>query len=144
MYFKCHNKQLNKDNSLFLTILNFFRQIWQLSNIVQSGRMIIVQNLALPYNVRLKIQVATDRVPYGFEVGFVLLNLQFSVQCFIDHCLSFCPFLLVIALSALLRIMTSDNTFGINKLFLSVDLKAKHISYFYGFIPFQCSQKRYL
>lgn len=30
-------------------------------------------------------------------VGFVLLNLQFTVQSFVDHCLSF--FLLVIALS---------------------------------------------
>ena len=25
-------------------------------------------------------------------VVYVLFNLQFSVQCFVDHCLSFCPF----------------------------------------------------
>ena len=34
-------------------------------------------------------------------VGFVLLDLQFSVQCFVDHCLSCCPFLLAIVLSFL-------------------------------------------
>ena len=39
-------------------------------------------------------------------VGFVLLDLQFSVQCFVDHCLSCCPFLLVIVLSFLLHSMT--------------------------------------
>jgi hypothetical protein len=46
---------------------------------VQSDWMIIVYNLELPCNVRLKIQVVTDRVSSGFEVRFVLLNLQFSV-----------------------------------------------------------------
>ena len=36
-------------------------------------------------------------------VGFVLLNLSFSVKSFMDRCFSFCPFLLlVIALSILL------------------------------------------
>ena len=42
---------------------------------------------------------------YGL-VGFVLLDLQFSVQCFVDHCLSCCPFLLAIVLSFLLQSMT--------------------------------------
>ena len=42
---------------------------------------------------------------YGL-VGFVLLDLQFSVQCFVDHCLSYCPFLLAIVLSFLLQSMT--------------------------------------
>ena len=37
---------------------------------------------------------------YGL-VGFVLLDLQFSVQCFVDHCLSCCPFPLAIVLSFL-------------------------------------------
>ena len=41
---------------------------------------------------------------YGL-VGFVLLDLQFSVQCFVDHCLSFFPFLLAIVLSFLLQSM---------------------------------------
>ena len=41
---------------------------------------------------------------YGL-VGFVLLDLQFSVQCFVDHCLSCCPFLLTIVLSFLLQSM---------------------------------------
>ena len=41
---------------------------------------------------------------YGL-VGFVVLGLQFSVQFFVDHCLSCCPFLLLIVLSFLLRSM---------------------------------------
>ena len=41
---------------------------------------------------------------YGL-VGFVLFDLQFSVQCFVDHCLSCCPFLLLIVLSFLLQSM---------------------------------------
>ena len=47
-------------------------------------------------------------VPYSIYdlVGFVLLDLQFSVQCFVDHCLSCCPFLLTIVLSFLLQSMT--------------------------------------
>ena len=42
---------------------------------------------------------------YGL-VGFLLLDLQFPVQCFVDHCLSFCPFLLAIVLSFRLQSMT--------------------------------------
>jgi len=34
-------------------------------------------------------------------VWFVLLDLQFSVKCFVDRCLSFCTFLLDIVLSVL-------------------------------------------
>jgi hypothetical protein len=72
---------LNKENSLFLTILDYFRQILvSFKYFVQSDWLIIVQNLELPYNVKLKTQVVTDRIPSGFlKVGFVLLNLQFSV-----------------------------------------------------------------
>ena len=78
---------------MFPTILDYFRQILvAFKYFVQSDWLIIVQNLELPYNVKLKIQVVTDRIPSGFEVGFVLLNLQFSVLYFVDHCLSFCPF----------------------------------------------------
>jgi hypothetical protein len=65
---------------LFLTILNYFRQILvAFKYFVQSDWRIIVKNLELPYNVKLKTQVVTDRVLSGFKVGFVLLNLQFSV-----------------------------------------------------------------
>ena len=38
--------------------------------------------------------------------------------CFVDHCLSFGPFLLAIVLPVLLRYMDSDYLFGIFKLFL--------------------------
>ena len=60
---------------------------------------------------------------------FVQLNLQFSVQCCVDHCLSVCSFCvgycivcpssLVIALSVLLRFTASDYPFGIFKRFLN-------------------------
>jgi hypothetical protein len=33
---------------------------------VQSDWRIMVENLELPYNVKLKAQVVTDRVPSGF------------------------------------------------------------------------------
>ena len=78
--FEWHNKYLNKENSLFLTILNYFRQILvAFKYFVQSDWRIIVKNLELPYNAKLKTQVVTDRILSGFKVGFVLLNLQFSV-----------------------------------------------------------------
>ena len=37
-----------------------------------------------------------------FSVGFVLLNLQLYLQCFVDHCLYFCPFLLATVYSVFL------------------------------------------
>ena len=80
MYYEWHNKYLNKENSLFLTILNYFRQILvAFKYFVQSDWRIIVKNLELPYNVKLKTQVVTDRVLSGFKVGFVLLKS--SVFC---------------------------------------------------------------
>jgi hypothetical protein len=33
----------------------------------------------------------STRVHLQYLVGFVLLNILFSVQCFVDHCLSFWP-----------------------------------------------------
>jgi hypothetical protein len=48
---------------LFLTILNYFRQILvAFKYVVQSDWLIIVKNLELPYNVKLKTQVVTDRI----------------------------------------------------------------------------------
>jgi hypothetical protein len=46
-------------------------------------------------------------------VGFVFLGLLFSVKCFVDRCLSFCTFLLVIVSSAFPRYTDSDYPFGI-------------------------------
>jgi hypothetical protein len=55
MYYEWHNKLLNKENSLFLTILNYFRQILvPFKYFVQLDRLIIIQNRELPYNVKLK------------------------------------------------------------------------------------------
>ena len=57
---------------------------------------------------------------YGL-VGFVLLDLQFSVQCFVDHCLSSCPFILAIVLSFLLQSMTLwGSCFSIHSFLFSV------------------------
>ena len=42
-------------------------------------------------------------------VGFVLLDLWFSVLCFVDRCLYFVLFLLVIVLSVLLRFTASSH-----------------------------------
>ena len=67
MYYEWHTKYLNKENLLLLTILNYFRKILvALKYFVQSDWWIIVKNLELPYNVKLKTQVVTDRVPSGF------------------------------------------------------------------------------
>ena len=52
-----------------------------------------------------------------FLVGLVLLNLQFSMQYFIDNCLSFFLFILTIVLSVFLPCMASNYSFGIFKLF---------------------------
>ena len=127
MYYEWHNKQLNKENSLFLTIFNYFRQILvAFKYFVQSDWLIIVQNLELPYNVKLKTPVVTDRV---LRVLSGIRDAQSSVFCVV-FCrplfiiLSF--FRLAIALPALLRYMTSENPFGIYKLFLSVDLYTHH------------------
>ena len=51
--------------------------------------LLLYQFDCLPYR--------NTRVHPRFLVGFMLLNLQFSVQCVVDHCLSrchvfFCPF----------------------------------------------------
>jgi hypothetical protein len=60
MYYKWHNKYLNKENSLFLTILIYFRQLLvAFKYFVQSDWRIIVKNLELPYNVKRKTQVVT-------------------------------------------------------------------------------------
>jgi hypothetical protein len=50
--------------------------------------------------------------------GSVLLNIQFSVWCFVDHCLSFCPFPLASVLSVVLRFAASVYIFDIFEFFL--------------------------
>ena len=53
----------------------------------------------------------------GFSWVCVTRSLVLYVY-FVDRCLSFCPFLLAIVLSVLLRFTDSDYPFGIFKLFL--------------------------
>ena len=48
------------------------------------------------------------------------VNLWFSVKCFVDHCLSFCSFLVTIVLSAIRRFTYSDYFFGFFKLFMHI------------------------
>jgi len=62
--------------------------------------------------------------------------------CFVDHCLSVCPFvlfLLVIVLSVLLRFTHSDYPFGIFKLFLFVTVKFPSMG-----VPFYLNDLFYL
>jgi hypothetical protein len=47
--------------------------------------------------------------------------------CFVGHCLSFCTFLLAIALSVLLRYTDSDYPFGIFKLLLHMKIHRNQI-----------------
>ena len=120
-----YDKQLNTKHSLFLTtsILNYFRQILvPLKYFVQSDWGIMVQNLELPYNVKLKTQVVTDKVPSGFKWDLCYSIFSFLCSFLQTTVYHFVLFRLAIALPALLRYMTSDNPFGIYKVFLSVDL----------------------
>ena len=55
-----------------------------------------------------------------FSVVPVPRSLDLCV-CFVDRCLSFCPFVLAIVFSVLLRFTDSDYPFGIFKLYLSKD-----------------------
>ena len=93
MYYEWHNKYLNKENSLFLTILNYFRQILvAFKYFVQSDWRIIAKNLELPYNVKLKTQFVTDRVLSGFK--------KWDLCCSIfSFCVVFCRPLVFIILS---------------------------------------------
>ena len=69
------------------------------------------------WNMILQIKFLPDypflntRVLSWFIVGFMLLNLYFSVYCFVDHCLSF--FLWPLYCLILLRFMSFDYPFGI-------------------------------
>ena len=85
---------------MFLTILNYFRQILvPLKYFVLSDWRIMVQKL--PYNVKLKTQVVTDRVPSGFSgiraaqssVFFVVFFFRplFIIFSFFDWPLHYLP-----------------------------------------------------
>jgi hypothetical protein len=64
---------LNKENLLFLTILNYFRQILvALKYFVQSDWRIMVQDLELPYNVKLKAQALEWNKPTKNNVAYIL------------------------------------------------------------------------
>jgi hypothetical protein len=60
----------------------------------------------------------------------VLLDLLYV--CFVDRCLSFCPFLLAIVLSVLLRYTDSDYPFDIFKLFFATTLVHRGVDPRYG------------
>ena len=127
MYYEWHNKQLNKENSLFLTIFNYFRQnLVAFKYFGQSDWLIIAQNLKLPYNVKRKTQVVIDIVPSGFKWDSCCSIFSFLCSFLQTTVYHFVLFRLAIALPALLRYMTSDNPFGIYKLVLSVDLYTHH------------------
>ena len=124
MYYEWHNKQLNKENSLFLTILNYVRQILvTFKYFVQSDWRIIVKNMELPYNVKLKTQVVTDKVLSGFKWDLCCSIFSFLCSFLQTTVYHFVLFRLAIALH-------SDNSFGIyKKKFLSVDIFTHHYNY---------------
>ena len=55
-----------------------------------------------------------------FVVRLVLFNLKFSVQCFVNNCLSFCPFSLAIVWSEILRFTDSYYPFWYLQTFLAL------------------------
>ena len=63
----------------------------------------------------------------SFQWGPCLLDLQLFVQCFVDHCFSFCTFFLAIVLS-FLRFTASDYPFVIFKFFLSGNQDRRNIN----------------
>ena len=66
---------------MFLDIFNYFRQILvAFKYFIQSDWRIIVQNLELPYNAKLKTQVVTDRVPSDLSE---IRAAQSSVFCIV-------------------------------------------------------------
>ena len=62
-------------------------------------------------------------------LGYVLLNFQLFMQCFINHCGFLCLFFfLTIALSVLLRCTASNHPFDVFKLFLyQTKLPRRHL-----------------
>ena len=81
-----------------------------------------------------------------FLVEFVLFNLQFSMQHFVNHCLSFCPFsfghcvvcpfvlfplaivLFVLRFTASYLIILLSSNFSLNINYIKLNLKIIHIS----------------
>jgi hypothetical protein len=58
MQWPIENGKNNKENLLFLTVLNYFRQILvALNYFVQSDWRTMVQNLELPYNVECDLDM---------------------------------------------------------------------------------------
>ena len=120
MYYEWHNKYLTKENSLFPTILNYFRQILvAFKYFVQSDWRIIVKTKDSSCHRHNSVPILS-----GIRAA------QSSVFCVV-----FCRPLFIIlsffvwplhCLAALLQYMTSDNPFGIYKLFFSVDLFTHH------------------
>ena len=113
MYYEWHNKYLNKENSLFLTILIYFRQLLvAFKYFVQSDWRIIVKYLELPYNVKRKTQVVTYssvRVLSGIRAAqssvfcVVFCRPLFIILSFFVwplHCLPFCDLWLPTTLMA--------------------------------------------
>jgi hypothetical protein len=57
--------------------------------------------------------------------------------CFVDRCLSFCSFLLAVALYVLLRYTDSDYPFDIFKLFFATTLVHRGVDPRYGQLDFE-------
>ena len=120
MYYEQHDKQLNKENSLFLTILNYFRQILVALKIFCTIRL--ADHGTKPGTAKqCKTKGSSCHRQSSVRILSGIRAAQSSVFCV--HCSLFYQttvyhfflFRLAIALPARLRFMTSDNSFGIYK-----------------------------
>ena len=111
-------------------------------SLLHRVQFVLIKTPAFPYSWPItRFLRATRRVPLmhltstSLLVRFGLLNLQFSMYFFVDHCLYFCTFSIVIVLSVLLRFTASD--------FLSSSSSVGTgfiIEYIYSRLPWMSSQ----
>ena len=70
-------------------------------------------------------------------VGFISLDFQFSVQCFVDHCLSFCDFFFILTIALLVLRFTISNypfgTFTLSNFPFSINFRIQYFRHEYNF-----------
>ena len=85
----------------------------------------------------IKVKNFVPRLPHNYFNPCLLWGSCCSIFSFVDRCLSFCTFLLVIVLSDRLWLTVSDYPFGIFKLFLLHHRKQKWPIYLHKLCPLQ-------
>ena len=129
MFQKC--KQFLKENSLFLTFFNYFRQILvAFKYFVQSD---VLYNHRTKPGTAIQCKTKDSSCPTPTEFRRVLSGIR-AAQSSVFSIVFNRPLFIILSffvwplhcLAALLQYMTSDNPFGIYKLFFSVDLFTHH------------------